>query len=366
MNQAKKRILTIIFIASCIVSHYSTTYIFFFILLITFLGFELASKRHVAERMISSTVVILFFVLVFFWYSQVTEAAFSAGVGFVEKTIVNLNNFFLEEMRSESTQSMLGKGIMQKGVPHKIEFVFTWLMLAYMGFGAIALLGGHDRMQDMGQDKDKSIFLRREPEIAYRIISIVCFGLLIAIVILPYVSAGYDINRVYTVAVTVLSLFFIIGGVTIAGYLKINPYSAILLVLIPYFLCVSGVMYQVYNVPQKIFLHSAGQHYDLWYIHDQESYNAKWLSANLKDNLVIHSDYMGHLRLISQGLIPHASIDFRSFIKEKEVRGYVYLRYDNVKNKRMMAPNSGYKKIDGLHIAEKNRIYDNGGSQTYL
>jgi uncharacterized membrane protein len=121
----KKRILFIVFMASCMVSHYSTSYIFFFFMVGTFIGIEALSRKYTFKKVISLTITILFFALIFFWYSQVTEAAFNSGVSFIEDTLSNLNKFFVEETRGTSVQAMFGKGIMEKGIPHKIEFVFT-------------------------------------------------------------------------------------------------------------------------------------------------------------------------------------------------------------------------------------------------
>jgi uncharacterized membrane protein len=100
IDPLKKRILFIVFMASCMVSHYSTTYIFFFIMLGTFIGSEILSKKYMVKKVVSLTITILFFALIFFWYSQVTEAAFNSGVRFIENTLSNLNKFFVEEMRS--------------------------------------------------------------------------------------------------------------------------------------------------------------------------------------------------------------------------------------------------------------------------
>jgi uncharacterized membrane protein len=110
IDPLKKRILFIVFMASCMVSHYSTTYIFFFIMLGTFVGVEILSKKYTIKKVVSLTIVILFFALIFFWYSQVTETAFNAGVDFIENTLTNLNRFFVEESRSEAMPTMFGKG----------------------------------------------------------------------------------------------------------------------------------------------------------------------------------------------------------------------------------------------------------------
>ena len=119
IDPLKKRILFIVFMASCMVSHYATTYIFFIIMLGTFIGTEILSKRYTLKKVVSLTMAMLFFALIFFWYSQVTETAFSAGVGFIERTLSNLNTFFIEESR-RGTSELFGGEIMQNGIPYII------------------------------------------------------------------------------------------------------------------------------------------------------------------------------------------------------------------------------------------------------
>jgi uncharacterized membrane protein len=140
IDPLKKRILFIVFMASCMVSHYSTTYIFFFVMVGTFIGVEILSMKYIVKKVVSLTIVFLFFALIFFWYSQVTETSFNSGTIFVKETFRSLNEFFVAEARSGPTQAMFGEGIEQKGIPHKIEFVFTWLTFALIGIGIITLI----------------------------------------------------------------------------------------------------------------------------------------------------------------------------------------------------------------------------------
>ena len=60
----------------------------------TFIGIEILSKKYPFKKIISLTLVILFFSMIFLWYSQVTETAFNQGVAFVENTLTSLNEFF--------------------------------------------------------------------------------------------------------------------------------------------------------------------------------------------------------------------------------------------------------------------------------
>jgi len=364
----EKRILFIAFTASCTVSHYSTTYIFFIIMLGTFIGMEIISKKYTFKRTISSTSVLLFFAFIFFWYSQVTETAFNAGVNFIGKTISNLSRFFIEESRGGAMQYLHG-GWLQKSIPYKIEFVFMWLTFALIGIGVITLIGRYKEMSLSDLKFKKSDFLKEKFEVGYCVIALACSGLLAAMFLLPYVSKGYGIDRSYAVAITILSVFFTIGGMIVAEHLKVRAHLIILLVLIPYFLCVTGVMYNIFDVPRAIALNSNGDQYDSMYTHDQESYGAKWLKNHAQKNQQIYSaDFFGGLRLTSQGAIPPHRICFSSFVKHRKVDGYLYLRCTNIARGEMLGY---YREIYNIGeysdiLIKKNGIYDAGCSKIYL
>ena len=368
IDPLKKKILFIVFIASCMVSHYSTTYIFFFIMLGAFIGMEIVSKKYTVKKVVSLTIVILFFSMVFFWYSQITEAAFNAGVGFIENTLSNLNRFFVEESRGGGPRAIFGEGIGQKGIPHKIEFIFTWTSFAFIGVGIITLIRRYKEMSFPELNFKRPEFLKDKFEVTHFMISLLCAGLLIAMVALPFVSKGYGIDRVYTTAITILSVFFVIGGITLSRYLKVRAYLIILLVLIPYFLCVTGVMYNLFGVPRAIILNSEGAQYDLMYVHDQESYGAKWLKSNTNEKAKIYADWYGTARLKSQGMIrspryAKSLIEDNKSIKE----GYIYLRYTGVVNGKLMDRNYQWHNITEYsdEFARKDIIYSNGGSEIY-
>ncbi|CAD6491101.1 MAG: hypothetical protein CHKLHMKO_00055 [Candidatus Argoarchaeum ethanivorans] len=376
IDPLKKRILFIIFMASCIVSHYSTTYIFFFIMLGAFVGMEILSKKYTFKKVVSLTSVILFFSIIFFWYSQVTETAFNAGVNYIGSTIDELNRFFVTESRGESTQALLGKDITQKGIPHKIEFALAWLIFAFIGVGIITSIKKYKEMSLSELNLEKPDFLKEKFEVGYFMIALACAGLLAAMVALPFISAHYGMDRLYAVAITILSVFFVIGGIIVAKYLdkllykkkivknkrEIQAYVIILLVLIPYFFCVTGVMYNLFGYPRAITLNSEGKQYNMSYVHDQESYGAKWISHR-QQNLMIYADHGGSLRLTSQGEIGSHSI----FKHKKMHDGYIYLRYHNlVADEFVEAYGEAHNMTEYSDIfVRKSKIYDNGGSLIY-
>ena len=410
IDPLKKRILFILFMASCIVSHYSTSYIFFFIMLGVFVGMEILSKKYTAKKVVSLTIIILFFAFIFFWYSQVTEIAFNYGVNYIENTLTSLNTFFIEESRRDNVQLLFGKGVEQRGIHSKITFVFTWLTFAVIGIGIITLIRRYKEMSFPELNFRKPDFLKEKFEVGYFMTALACSALLVAFVALPVISKGYGIERLYAVAITILSVFFVIGGIILSKNLSFikqtfkksliknlslkkkallkkqkdkrretengwgNPssgwaYLVILLVLIPYFFCVTAVTHQTFGVPGSIILNSEGEPYDLMYVHDQEIYGAKWLKEYGGDNTKIYTDRYGGIRLTSQGNIPPALTDGSSLTKHWTCKGYIYLRYFNVVNGKLL----GHEPAPVVHnlsdyshqFVGKNKIYANGGSEVY-
>ena len=378
INQLEKKALFIVFMASCIVSHYSTTYIFLFILFSAFVAIELVPKKYTVKKVISAKIIIIFFVLIFFWYSQVTETAFNAGVGFIENTLSNLNRFFVEESRGYSTQTLLGKGVMQLELPYIIQFVFSWLMFAFIGIGTIALIRSYKEMSFSGLNLKKPEFLKEKFEVTYFMIALTCVGLLSGMVAVPFISVGYNLDRLYAVVITILSVLFVIGGITLSKYTKVRAYFLVLLVLIPYFFCCTGVMYDLLGVPRAIILNSEGEQYDMLYVHDQESYGARWWGDHVAkyyqmtvatEYQKIHSDFYGYNRLISQGKIKPALISCYWLSRydegERDVKGYFYLRNQNVVNGKLMNPHGKVYNMTNYQdlFIEKNVIYDSGCSR---
>ena len=369
IDPLKKRILFIVFMASCMVSHYSTTYVFFGILLGAFVGMEILSKKYTFKKVISLTLVLLFFGMIFFWYSQVTETAFNSGVVFIENTLSNLNKFFIEETRGQA-QALLGEGIWQKGIPHKIEFVFTWLTLAFIGIGILTLIRRYKEMSFPELNFKKPEFLKDKFEVGYFMIALACSGLLVAMVALPYVAVGYSMDRLYGVAISILGVFFVIGGIMLSRYTGVRAYLIILLVLIPYFLSVSGVTYQMFGYQRTIILNSEGEQYDLYYVHDQESCSAKWLGNYAEqENIRIYTDWYGERRLVSQaGFLPY-TINRQTLADERdiEIEGYIYLRYYNVVDGKLL--DKQFEEHDMAQyetkFAGKNNIYNNGGAEVW-
>jgi len=216
-------------------------------------------------------------------------------------------------------------------------------------------------------DSERGTFLDSGIDTEYLMLSLACSAILVCTVALPLLSRVYGIQRVYMQMMVVLASFFVVGGIILFRFLKPRACWVLLAVLIPYFMCLTGTMYQIFNIPRAVTLNSQGRVYDVLYVHDEESYAAKWLQENGElDRYRVYIDPFDCGRLISQGGIPLNRLDRLSLIEPgAKIEGYIYLGYYNIVSGKMMTP-------DAPDIAEyhekfvgKGKIYSNGGSEIY-
>ena len=380
----KRRILFITFILAMIVSHYSTTYIFFIIILFTWFAMEMFSIKYTFKKPISLTLVILFFAFIFFWYSQVTESAFNAGVSFIEDTFLNLNRFFIEEVRTKGYAKLVGQEL---GYPilSRANLVFTWCTFILIGIGVVTMLRRYKEMIAISNIKlKKPDFLKTKFEMEYLVMVLACVGLLVIMVALPYVSVGYCVMRLYFLVSIILSACFVIGGITLSHFfffykkrkpvlkeknnvLQVRAYLIILLILIPYFLFVTGAMYQICGAPVNTILNSGGEGYDLEFVHDSESCAAKWLAMHGDKSYRIHTtDGYSMGQLMSQGKISPNRISTASFSNREKLEGFIYLCYKNVIKDKLVVEGMicNMTEYSDMFIG-KSRVYNSGSAEIY-
>jgi uncharacterized membrane protein len=411
-NDMKKSIIFIILFSSCIVSHYSTSFIFFFILLGTVMINEIISlriktedknsktkinftKRKISKTKISFTVVLLFFCILFLWYSQLTGQAFDSGVNFIVKSLHTMNNIFVQESKSDTAQLVVGTGIFSKSIASKIQYFFTWLTFLFIGIGILNLLKNfflnsllkhpkHIEMTELKEYFDRT----------FTIIAIICSLLLISMILIPFLSKGYSVDRLYGAVLIILSTYFVFGGIILSKWLlsfinylkklfkkdlkgnishspkKVNKltHTLILAVLIPYFLFISGFGYVIVGTPQTMILNSNNQQYENLKTYDSEIYGAKWLKINADNTKRIYADKYGTTRLFSGGLIPKTYYAYPLIDYNKSIfNGYLYLRWLNTNELKIEDQKSVYHNLtDYQSILEKgNKLYDSGGAEVW-
>ena len=147
---------------------------------------------------------------------------------------------------------------------------------------------------------------------------------------------------------------------------QVRAYSIILLILIPYFLFVTGAMCQIFGAPVTLNLNSEGETYDREYVHDSESCGAMWLAMHGEKNSQIYTpDGHGSHRLLSQGKISPRRINSRSFsAQDRNIKGYIYLYYNNVVKGKLMAGTGNMTEYSDMFV-RRSKIYNSGGAEIY-
>lgn len=288
-----------------------------------------------------------------------TGPSFSAGVNFTYKAFINWTWFLAEDAEvGQAVEVAFGKTPVYWGVPQRIEFVLSWLTVIFIAIGVLITIVRFKTMVTTSQaEQNKAGFLIKKLEAEYLILGTACSIILVAMVILPFVSRYYGEARTHFQMMVPLSLFFVIGGITVAQYLKARPYWVILIVLIPYFLSTSGAMTQVFGFPRAITLNSTGPLYHQ-YIFDAESYAAKWLAKYSEEEVPIHSNSLD--TLLSQGKIPGYGIPgsrLSGLRAGSKVGGYIYLRRLDIEEGLVAEYPATF---DG-----KSKIYSSGQSEVY-
>jgi len=384
ISRFNRSLLFIIFTASVIVSHYGVTYATFFILILTWIGIRILpgflsrirksfprppparddawkSSHDWAGKGVTITMIALFFTILFFWYSEVIGSTFSYGVRFVYDMFAQWQWFLSGDVGGQPVQAALGRSMPEAVLPQRIEFVFSWLSVVLVSLGLLTVVRRHRAMvADPASGSDKDAFLVRRFGLPYLAFSIACFAMLVATVVMPYVSENYGPSKNYFQMMVPLSVFFVIGGMEAARYIKTRPYWVLIAVMIPFFLSTTGVSYQVLGAPKAITLTSEGPLYSDMYLSDAESSSAKWLKKYGTGGMIyVHG--VTRSILLGQGEIPyrHTNPELISRYEEgKPTPGYIYLR------RKELIDDGFLTKYPGM-FAGRDRIYANGSSEIY-
>lgn len=351
IDKVNKKILFIILIIAVILSHYATAYIFFGLMLFSWLittSIKYISKIKF-EINLSSIVVLLSFAIIFLWYSQITATSFDDLIHFVNNTFITLNNIFVGEVYHPSEQRAFGVGL--QGIPEWINLIIYYISLGFICVGVIDQLRKY-KTSNFGMEYLSMVF--------------VCATLVVAMIVVPYVSVGYGIERIFLQVLVLIAPAFVIGGNIIFKFLQPKLRTLVIVLILFSLLMVNlGVVYQACGVPHSIVFNSKGFQYDALCLHDQEIVTANWLRENKDEYTPVYTDRYGHERLRPERIFADGTFFGRN--TTTIIRGYIFLRYYNVVEGKIMP---GWKDVysikDYSHLfVGKSNIYDNGGSEVW-
>jgi uncharacterized membrane protein len=364
----QKKLLAIIFLISVVVSHYSTSYIFLIMILFSWIIAKIfiSTNKLKFNRNISMVFLILFFTLTFLWYGQVTDNAFTHGIDFLGNTINGLNNFFVNEMREEAISKLAGIGLENPFISG-FNLFLTWSIFILMGMGVLISFVNYKENLKLINNKKINSFLKKRIDVEFGTLSLISILVLTMTIVIPFVSKGYDFQRIYMLTTIFLSFYFVFGTLNLMKLLKLRfkPHIIILLILVPYSLFTTGVLYEITGYNSDVTLNSDVITFDNIYITDAEVKNALWLSRSI-GNKIYTADASAKNLLISQGLISPLKIDDYSIsIGKTNINDFIFLsNFD--KKYGIFMNNSSLKIEDCSFLSNKNVIYDSGFSLTYF
>ena len=125
-------------------------------------------------------------------------------------------------------------------------------------------------------------------------------------------------------------------------------------------------MYNIFGVPRAITLNSGGEMYDHMYVHDQDSYGAKWLKNYMERRDKIAVDYLGPNIFMRQS-ISRGITESGAIFKHKQIKGHIYSRYVNVVGGKLQESSPQWHNITDYSdvFIGKDKIYNNRGSEIW-
>ena len=232
-----------------VVSHYSVAYISLFILgatLVIGLLWQLVRKVLLPHKSSILVVCLSLIVGLTVWYGLITQTPWHNAVDFA-KNVATMN--FPSPVGSESgnkitdltnrdaiTQAAFGVKNPNGNTAFSFSweaFSINWLVIIVMSYGLLITL--------MRWRSEKAVPLE------YLVLSIVGYAMIATVVIVPYVSRVYGIERVYFQMMVFLAIYFVFGCSDIAKRLRLKPYMVILpmLSLYFYFTYIIGMIHKV-------------------------------------------------------------------------------------------------------------------------
>ena len=379
ISPIKKSTLLILFMASLIVSHYGTSYLFLLICLIYLIFITILKYK---SQLVTPTLVILTSVFAFSWYMYTTYSSLIITITGMTQRIYT--NFFTDLFNVGSRE--LGRAIISEtaGSLYFVNRMLNIAMIIFVVLGVLLTILPNRR----------KIF---QKDFLY--LSLSCFIVFIFLVTAPNFS-GFDTARIRQITAMLLSPFFILGIIYAFNIgkwllldipkkflwcirlkkgiddLKINSIPKIYIkivsiVLILFFLFTSKFVYAIAEQPSSITL---DKKFDFVKYNDQEQMSASWLYNSSKGE---HSfaDFYGvyiFIPFFGEGKVKVIEKRENEPLYAQFIRyeSYLFLRQINIEEKKILVSivETWPKITEYVNVSEsklffESNIYVNGGSK---
>ena len=271
-QELKRSAVLIVFIASLVVSHYSTTYLFLFYVAIIFIGSALLAARNRTQCVrsgLSATLAALTLIMAFGWYALTSGAAALGSLTlFGGRTVSTVSS---ELFSSGNQQVAYGLGIGVSSLP------FAHALANYWGIATEILITLGLVLFILGRRTLKT-------NLQFLLLMVASYLFLLAAVAVPAVANAITTYRLYAIALLFLAPCCVFGieFVTDATSRRLRANqdlarqlknAALIGVLVPYLLFNYGVIFEITEHSSNYAFLPSPQQSERALIY---SYNASW------------------------------------------------------------------------------------------
>jgi uncharacterized membrane protein len=377
----KKNALLILFIASTIVAHYSTSYILLFYLVVLLIGSTLIGAKDRQGRgltTISAAMVAIAALFAFGWYVFVSSGGpFIALLDVGSQTVTTFSSELFAYNTEPHAAALLGGA-----APTFLHTLFRYWLIATEVLIAIGLTLLIRRRRDM-QIKAEFLWLL-----------LATFSLVLVAIALPALAGSINANRLYGLTLLFLAPCCVFGIEaivdTVSKWTRVNKdkvvklkYAALLGVLIPYFLFNYGFIFEITEHPSSYaFLPSQAQaervpEYSLtqqdWSylvptpMAPQNEYASTWLSGAM-NQWPVYAD-VNSLPALTDAHVGSATVFTPWILSHPLTSAYVFLGAANVQQGNIIVAASSQADVQQIStystLTVGNKVYSNGLAEVY-
>ena len=435
INPILKKILFLVFGFSMVVSHYSTSYIAIGLFILSWaISFIFRKKENIKNFFklnkkinlndnnripknknyyFHVTMIFLVVIFTFLWYGPLTETSGSL-IDFTRKTITNMANIFKDDVRAVGSSPLSQFNIFYKSetdlklvlsdyvkgtvskykvegnsdfyketayksyspeivspkiLPVKLNLNIVSKIYLFMEFlkklvklfiviGILYLIFSQLKKRKINQE--------------YIILNIVSLFLLGIIIIAPYASINYGLDRAYSQLLIILSFSSVLGGLMLFKFFKRNLKIIFVSgVFLLYFLFLSGFIPQILGgVEPSVQLSDSGADYNAYYSHYAEIQSGQWLLDNYQKNTYLYIDeYAGQKSFLFEKFEDKEWIKQDIFPQVIRKNSYVYLSSSSLTEESifvfLQASMVGYRTPLRFLNENKDLIYNNKYSEIF-
>lgn len=346
LHEWKKRSLLIIFTISIVTSYYSLPLIFIYVLVCLYILPRLNNRLNSFNSYINISMVLLSIIFLFAWWGMLTVPKFDSYIYIIQKTFLNIGNFFVLDMRSPTIVHMTKP--MENSIPdlltislHYFEFLLIGIYVL-INTGMLLLLNQTKKLYYFPFSKQ------------YIIIMFSMFSLAFLFILLPYISVAYGTFRLYQTTLVILSPAMVMGFLFVFDficrlfrksdkkdekrlYYRFNVFILSIILVLQLF-SATGLLNQIYSDPFSEYLNEFGIRHDVLWVYDSEIIAAKWLYDHTYSDFYVATDWGSPPATIfgfaTKDLVERVKWDWGLYSKKKNYTNtYIYLRRANIERK---------------------------------